>query len=130
MVVRSLVALACLASLVAGCFGAPFESTPCKPVVSSQSSLEVQLVWRAEGDPVPYDGTCVGVYQPNVEEPVSTARIDASGHAVLPMPVSGQVFVKWMVRDPKDDLCGYEGYASMTWPGPANVTLDVGKICA
>ncbi|MEK6975068.1 MAG: hypothetical protein AABY18_01845 [Candidatus Thermoplasmatota archaeon] len=120
-----------VAVLVSGClFGDGFEPTPCKPAgKATYGTLRVQLPTLADAfdHAIPTEGKCVALQQG--DRVLATARIGADGNATLNLPVDGEVYITWTHPRASDTACAYHGYAFVTIPGPANVTLDVGGLC-
>lgn len=126
-------ALSCavLTVLLAGCMHGTFHPTPCEPAGEPvHGTIRVQLpkvVGEEEGQTTPTEGRCVALKQGD-DRALATARI-TEGNATLPLPVEGDVYISWIQPWPRDKACANQGYAFVTVPGPANVTLQTGGIC-
>ena len=128
--------LAALAAsvLLAGCFFGHGEhhSTPCKPAGEATFGTILVHVPYVEGEnAIDPAGHCVGLKKLDGgdERFRATARIGADGNATLNLPVDGEVYIVWTEPWPHDKACAAHGYAFITVPGPANVTLQVGGVC-
>ena len=123
------VALALLG--LAGCVfpSEEFQPTPCSP--PGRATYGTLLV---RFPPVPSDeglkvaGTCVALKQG--DHTVATARFAADGNATLNVPVSGPLYVSWVLPTPQDHACAFTASSFLDLPGPTNVTLEYrGRVC-
>lgn len=131
--VRSMRPLAVAAAvLLAGCLldHGEFQATPCKPKGTATYGVlrvHVQPDAPAFGQATFPAGKCVGLYDGG--HLLATGRFDATGNATVNVPSEGALFLRWVEPRPDDHACAIEGSASVTVPGPDNVTLQVGGVC-
>lgn len=129
---RAILAAALLLVSASGCLfdHGTFHHTPCKPAGdATHGTLRVEVHYggeHAQAGVTPM-GRCVSLAQG--EKVFATARIGEDGNGTLNLPVAGDVYIKWIHPWPQDRACAAQGYAFVTVPGPANVTLETGNVC-